>query len=92
MAPPSGINFPTRRFVVTRVDEATGAETVVIQSTALANNYTTDAGVRPGLMDNARTWLEANPGIYRIYSPCNPPAVYYTDDDCVWDSRVSDPL
>lgn len=92
MAPPSGINFPTRRFVVTRVDEATGAETVVIQSTALANNYTTDSGVRPGLMDNARTWLEANPGVYRIYSPCNPPAVYYTDDDCVWDSRVSDPL
>jgi hypothetical protein len=92
MPPPAGVSFPTRRFVVTRVDEATGVETIVIQSTPLPTNYTTDADVRPGLMDNARAYLAANPGIYRIYSPCNPPAAYYTDGDCVWDSRVSDPL
>lgn len=92
MAPPPGINFPTRRFVATRVDEQTGIETIVIQSTALPNNYTTDADVRPGLMDNARRYIADNPGVYRIYSPCNAPASYYTDDDCVWDSRVSDPL
>lgn len=92
MPPPAGITFPTRRFVATSVNEITGEETVVIQSTPLAANYTTDADVRPGLMDNARTYIANNPGVYRIYSPCNAPATYYTDNDCVWDSRVSDPL
>lgn len=90
MPPPAGITFPTRRFVVTKVDEQTGVETVVIQSTPLANNYTTDAAVRPGLMQNARDYYAANPGVYRIYSPSN--SGYYTDGDCVWDSRVSDSL
>jgi hypothetical protein len=82
------VTFPTRRFVVTRLEG--GVETIVIQSTPLAANFTTDASVRPGLMQNARTWIAANPGVYRIYSPCS--GAYYTDGDCVWDSRVSDPL
>jgi len=92
VAPPPGINSPDRRFVVTELDETTGVETVVITSTPLSKNYSTDAAVRPGVLNNARTWLLANPGVYRIYSPCNPPNEYYTDGDCVWDSRVSDPL
>ena len=75
---------------MTQVDEVTGAESVVIQSTALPNNYTTDQAVRPGAMDNARTFLAANPGIYRIYGPCS--GAYYTDGDVIWDSRVSGPL
>lgn len=90
MAPPAGITFPTRRFVVTSLNEATGVETVVIQSTPLPTNYTTDASVRPGLMQNARDYIAANPGVYLIYSPCN--SGYYTDGDRVWDSRVCDPL
>jgi hypothetical protein len=90
MPPPAGITFPTRRFVVTQVDEVTGAETVVIQSTALPVNATTDASLRSGLYDNARTWYAANPGIYRIYSPCA--GAYYTDGDVVWDSRISGEL
>lgn len=90
MPPPAGITFPTRRFVVTQLDEATGVETVVIQSTPLPNNFTTDQAVRPGLMANARDYLAANPGVYIIYGPTN--SGYYTDGDRVWDSRVSDPL
>lgn len=92
MAPPPGVTFPTRRFVATRVDEQTGVETIVIQSTALPNNYTTDQVERQGILQNARNYIANNPGIYRIYSPCNAPSSYYTDDDCIWDSRVSDPF
>lgn len=90
MPPPAGITFPTRRFVATQVDEATGVETVVIQSTALPNGFTTDQAVRPGAMQTARDFMAANPGVYRIYSPCA--GAYYTDGDCVWDSRISGPL
>ena len=91
MAPEPGITFPTRRFVVTSLDEGTGIETTVIQSTALPSNYTTDAAVRPGAMDNARTYIAANPGvIFLIYGPTN--GGYYTNGDRIWDSRVSGPL
>lgn len=90
MTVPPGVTFPTRRFVATSLNEATGEETIVIQSTPLPNNFTTDASVRPGMMQNARNFIAANPGVYRIYSPCA--GAYYTDGDCVWDSRVSDPL
>lgn len=90
MTVPPGVTFPTRRFVATRLDEGTGVETIVIQSTALPNNYTTDAAVRPGMMENARNFIAANPGVYIIYGPCS--GAYYTDGDRVWDSRVSGPL
>ena len=87
--PPEPVTFPTRRFVVTRIDN--GVETNVISSTPLPNNYTTDSAVRPGVMDNARTWLAANPGaVIRIYSPSN--GGNHTDGDCVWDSRTGGPL
>ena len=90
MTVPPGVTFPTRRFVATSLDEQTGVETIVIQSTPLPNNYTTDAAVRPGMMQNARDYIAANPGVYIIYGPTN--GGYYTDGDRVWDSRVSDPL
>jgi hypothetical protein len=90
MPPPAGITFPTRRFVATEVNEATGVETIVIQSTPLPNNYTTDQAERPGIMQNARNFIAANPAVYRIYGPCS--GAYYTDGDVIWDSRVSGPL
>jgi len=76
--------------VATEVDVGTGVETVVIQSTALPNGFTTDQAVRPGAMQNARDFIAANPGVYRIYGPCS--GAYYTDGDVIWDSRVSGPL
>jgi len=91
MAPQPGVTFPNRRFIVTKLDEATGVETNVINSTVLPNNFTTDQSVRPGLMQNARDFIAANPGVYLIYSPVNGGG-YWTDADRVWDSRVSDPL
>ena len=75
---------------MTQLDEATGVETNVISATPLPNNYTTDAAVRPGVMDNARIFIENNPGTYIIYGPTN--GGYWTDGDRVWDSRVSGPL
>ena len=87
--PPEVVSSPDRRFVVTRVDN--GVETNVIASTPLPNNYTTDQAVRPGVMDNARAWLAANPGVHvRIYSPSN--GGPHTDGDCVWDSLTGGPL
>jgi hypothetical protein len=41
-------------------------------------------------MQNARDFIAANPGVYRIYGPCS--GAYYTDGDVIWDSRVSGPL
>ena len=90
MTVPPGVSFPNRRFVVTRLDAGTGEETIVIQSTALANNYTTDTSVRPGMVQNARNFIEQNPGSYLIYGPCS--GAYYADSDRIWDSRVCDPL
>ena len=90
MAPQPGVTFPTRRFIVTQLNEATGEETNVISSTPLAANFTTDAALRPQVMQNARDYIAANPGVYIIYSPTN--GGYWTDGDRVWDSRVSDPL
>jgi hypothetical protein len=88
MPPQPGVTFPERRFIVTRLEG--GVETNVISSTPLPNNYTTDSAVRPGVMQNARDYLIANPGVYIIYGPTN--GGYWTDGDRVWDSRVSDPL
>lgn len=90
MAPQPGVTFPERRFIVTRLDEATGLETNVISSTPLPNNFPTDAAVRSGVMQNARDFIAANPGVYIIYSPTN--GGYWTDADRVWDSRVCGPL
>ena len=86
MAPQPGVTFPDRRFIVTRLDEGTGVETNVINSTPLPNNFTTDAAVRPGFMQNARDFIIANPGTYLIYGPTN--GGYWTDGDRIWDSRV----
>jgi len=88
MAPQPGVTFPERRFIVTRLDEGTGVETNVINSTALPNGYTTDQAVRPGFMQNARNFVEANPGVYIIYGPTN--GGYWTNADRVWDSRVNE--
>ena len=83
---PEPVTFPTRRFVVTRIDG--GVETNLIVSTPLPNNYTDDQVMRAGVMDNARTWLAANPGVVvRIYSPSN--GGPHTDGDCVWISEVN---
>ena len=90
MAPQPGVTFPERRFIVTQLNEATGVETNVINSTALPNNYTTDSAARPGVMDNARAFIAANPGTYIIYGPTN--GGYWTNGDRIWDSRVSGPL
>ena len=90
MAPQPGVTFPERRFIVTQLNEATGEETNVISSTPLANNYTTDQGFREGVMQNARDFIAANPGVYLIYGPTN--GGYWTNGDRIWDSRVSDPL
>lgn len=86
---PTPVTFPHRRFVVTRLDGA--VETNVFQSTALANNYSTDQGFREGVMDNVRTIIAQNPGVVvLIYGPTN--GGNHTDGDRIWDSRVSDPL
>lgn len=90
MPPQPGITFPERRFIATRLDEATGVETNVINSTPLQPNYLTDQVVRAQMMANARDYIAANPGVYLIYGPTN--GGYWTDRDRVWDSRVSDPL
>ena len=85
MAPQPGVTFPDRRFIVTQLNEGTGVETNVINSTALPNNYTTDQAVRPGFMQNAKNFIEANPGTYLIYGPTN--GGYWTNGDRVYDSR-----
>lgn len=87
MAPQPGVTFPERRFIVTRLDEGTGVETNVINSTALPNNFTTDISVRPGFLQNARNFIEQNPGVYLIYSPTN--GGYWTNGDRIWDSRIN---
>lgn len=87
MAPQPGVTSPERRFIVTRLDVATGIETNVLNSTLLPNNFTTDQSVRPGFMQNARNFIEQNPGVYLIYSPTN--GGYWTDADRVWDSRIN---
>jgi hypothetical protein len=89
LAPVPSYTFPERRFVITRVDG--GVESNVIVSTPLPNNFTTDSAVRPGVMDNLRAQLAANPGVhFRIYSPSS--GGPHTDFDLVWDSLVSGPL
>lgn len=86
--PPNPVPSPTRRFVVTRIDA--GVETNVIATTPLPVNYTTDQVMRRQVGDNIREYLNENPGvILRVYSPAN--RGDHTDDDCIWDSRVSDP-
>ena len=85
---PQPVQFPTRRFVVTRIDA--GMETNIIATTPLRPNYTSDQVVRAQCGDNIRAYLAANPGvILRVYSPSN--GGDHTDGDCIWDSRVSDP-
>ena len=67
--PPTPVSSPERRFVITRIDN--GVEANVIASTPLPANYTTDAGVRPGVA-------------FRLYGPTD--GSYWTEDDRVWDS------
>ena len=86
--PPEPVTSPTRRFVVTRIDN--GVETNVIATTPLPANYTSDQVVRRQCGDNIATYLAANPGVVlRVYGPTN--GGDHTDGDCIWDSRVSDP-
>lgn len=86
MAPQPGVTFPERKFIVTQLNEATGVETNVISSTALPNNFATDAPVRRQIYDNAKTYYAANPGVYYVYGPTN--GGYWTDADRIWDSRI----
>jgi hypothetical protein len=86
---PEPVTFPERRFVITRVDN--GVETNVISSNPLPANFTTDSAVRPGVMDQVRAQIAANPDVHvRIYSPSN--GGPHTDGDCVWDSLTGGPL
>ena len=84
---PEPVTFPHRRFVVTRLDA--GVETTVISSTPLANNYTTDQGFRKQVFDNAKTVLDANPGVvFLVYGPTN--GGDHTNADLIWDSRINE--
>lgn len=82
---PQPVTFPHRRFVLTQT--IGGAETNVIVSTPLANNYTTDRVERATALSGAFAAKNAQPGVlYKLYSPSNGGA--HTDGDCVWRSDI----
>ena len=85
MPPQLGVSFPQRRFIVTRTDG--GVETNVISSTPLTRNYSTDQVLRGQMLQNARDYLAANPGVLiKVYSPTD--GDYWTDGDVVWRSDI----
>lgn len=87
MAPEPGITFPTRRFVITRLDGA--VETTVAISALLPSGYATDQAMRETTYQTARGARDTNPGVvYLIYGPTNGGA--HADDDRIWDSRGAD--
>jgi len=82
---PEAVTFPHRRFVLTQT--VGGVETNVIVSTALPNNYTTDAVVRLEARAQANQAKVLQPGIlYKLYGPSNGGA--HTDGDLIWRSDL----